>query len=247
MTTIRRTVGCSNRSSTIVVPTLYGRFAQQTHGSSPSSAGQSHVVASAWTISTEGRSPTVSRRPRSRPRSNSIASTRSAPASASAVVSDPSPAPISSTWTPGPTSASRAIAAAKFGSSRKFWPSAFDGRTPVASASARTAPALPAELDVEDPAPERRELLEGFGREVDDAPFAERSPVIDDHGNGAPGGRVGDGDASAERQPRVGGGQAAPRRVVPRGRAGLGGTARTRLSERPVAHRVRGRQPVLGH
>ena len=61
---------------------LYGKFATRTHRSSPSSAGQSHDIASAWTISTL-KDPTTSARAGSKCRSTSMAVTL-APVAASA-------------------------------------------------------------------------------------------------------------------------------------------------------------------
>ena len=60
------------------------------------------------------------------PRSTSTAVT-AAPVAASATVSEPSPAPISRTASPGPTLASRAMRSTVFGSATKCWPRAFEG------------------------------------------------------------------------------------------------------------------------
>src|SRR3954453_17249075 len=249
MTTSRNLIGArSNTESTIAVPMLYGRFPQAIPARSTGTDDQTVFVASAASTSTAGCDPATARNAGMSARSNSTASTRSAPRSASAVVSAPRPAPMSSTASPGPTPASAAIAAARFGSIRKCWPSAFDGSTPCRASSAR---GLPGERDVEEAVAERLERGEGFGREVDDPPRSERSSVIDDHRNGAAGvegGRgeggaerepwsgaagveVGHGYVRAEREPWMGGGQPAPRRVVPRRLAGLGARPGARLRE----------------
>ena len=68
-------------------------------------------------------------------RSSSTART-CAPASHSASVSEPSPGPTSTTWSPGCTPASRTMCAAMLLSARKFWPSALLGRRPCSSSSA---------------------------------------------------------------------------------------------------------------
>ena len=67
--------------------------------------------------------------PAARWRSTSTAVT-DAPVSARARVSEPSPAPISTTRSPGPTSASRAMRRTVLGSATKFWPRARLGRRP---------------------------------------------------------------------------------------------------------------------
>ena len=80
---------------------------------------------------------TTSRSAGSRWRSISTAVT-SAPVSASARVSDPSPAPISTTASPGPTPARRAMRRTVFGSTTKFWPRARLGARPCRSSSSVT-------------------------------------------------------------------------------------------------------------
>ena len=124
----------TSKSSTSGVAMLYGKFATRTHRSSPSSAGQSHDIASAWTISTL-KDPTTSARAGSKCRSTSMAVTL-APVAASATVSDPRPAPISTTRSPEPTRARRAMRSATFGSARKFCPSDLDDRRPCFSSRA---------------------------------------------------------------------------------------------------------------
>jgi len=54
-------------------------------------------------------------------------------------VNEPRPAPISSTWSPGPTFASRAMRRTVLGSTTKFWPSAREGVTPCSLSSATSS------------------------------------------------------------------------------------------------------------
>ena len=70
------------------------------------------------------------------PRSTSTAVT-SAPVSASASVSEPSPAPISTTWSSGPTRARSAIRRTVFGSATKFCPRSRRGASVVGVRGAR--------------------------------------------------------------------------------------------------------------
>jgi len=70
--------------------------------------------------------PTVSWSTGTSARSISSAVTE-APVRASARLSAPSPAPISRTWSPGPTRARRAMRSTVFGSTTKFCPRAFAG------------------------------------------------------------------------------------------------------------------------
>src|SRR5437870_2121673 len=110
-----------------------------------------------------------------RKRSSSTATT-SAPVPASGAVSEPSPAPISSTWSPGPTAAISTMRRASAGSIRKCWPRALRGLIPWRAARARirvgvrAPPGLPGDLDVRDALGERRDLGEGGVAEVDDPP-----------------------------------------------------------------------------
>ena len=199
----------SNTSSTIEVPTLYGRLPQHTHGPSPSVAGQSSFVASACRISTDGRSPTASAKPRQqrpveldrehavgpgvgqrdRERPEARADLDHLHARADPGVARDRPRQVR---------VEQEVLAERLGRSDR-----------VRRRPARAPRRLPVELDVEDASAERGELCEGLGREVDDPPGSERSSVIDHHGNGAPGGAVGDRDEGAERQPGVRRGQPA--------------------------------------
>ena len=88
--------------------------------------------------STLARSATTSRRSGTMPRSTSMAVT-SAPVSASASVSDPSPAPISTTWSPGPTRARSAMRRTVLGSATKFCPRSRRGARWLDSRSSRIA------------------------------------------------------------------------------------------------------------
>ena len=105
-TTIRSMVGtASSRSRTSGVAMLYGRFATIDQGRAgsggPSSAAQSSCMASASTTVAPSGS-TTERRTGARCLSTSMAVT-SAPTSSRASVSDPRPAPTSTTRSPGPT------------------------------------------------------------------------------------------------------------------------------------------------
>src|SRR5271165_2125696 len=82
---------------------------------------------------------TIARSAGTMPRSTSTAVTV-APVVASATVREPSPAPISSTWSPGPTLAIRAMRSTVFGSTTKCWPRAFEGCRPYWRRRRATSP-----------------------------------------------------------------------------------------------------------
>ncbi len=185
-----------------------------------SSAAQSSRRASPWSTRT-GSPSTASRSAGTSDRSASTATTSDA-APARATVSDPSPAPISTTRSPGRMPASATMARARFGSIRKFCPNDLDGMIPWRRARSRTSAApspaagLPDEPDLADALGERRDEREGVTGEVDDAP-AERSTVVDYHGDRLPVGQVGDRDARSERERGMRGRQSRVAGLVPRG------------------------------
>ena len=118
----------SSRSATSGVATLYGRLATSTHGSEPSNDAQSRRRASPSTTVTPAGSTTL-RSAGTSPESTSMAVT-DAPVSARAKVSEPRPAPISTTRSPAPTPARRAMRRTVLGSTTKFWPRARLGARP---------------------------------------------------------------------------------------------------------------------
>src|SRR2546423_3219160 len=91
--------------------------------------------------------------------------------------------------------------------------SAFSARRPSAGRS-------PADADEADPLAEGRDAREGVLGEVDE-PAAERSTVVDYHGDGGAGGQVGDRDVGAEREPGARGREAVVD-VVPGGLSNRG-------------------------
>ena len=119
----------SRRSRTMVVATLYGRFATRCHClSAGRTCPQSISSASPWTTRTP-RGSTVSANTGSRCRSSSTATTF-APVAASSVVNEPTPGPISTTFEFASMHANRTMRRTVFGSARKFWPSARLGSRP---------------------------------------------------------------------------------------------------------------------
>src|SRR5437763_6038637 len=223
-----------------------------THSSSPSpsSEDQSSRSASPWITSTPAGSTRV-RSTGTRWRSSSIAVTE-APVSARASVSEPSPAPISTTRSPGPTWAKRAMRRTVLGSATKFWPRARLGRMPWLERSRTTwllvsvtSYQLPGDADVDDAGGRRRQPLERLLVEIDDATADIGTPVGDPARHRQAIGQVGDGDDGALGQGLVGTG-AVVGLVVGRlagllvgrrrrgGRLGLGrGGGRRRLGLRP--------------
>ena len=113
------------------------------------------------------------------------------PVSASARVSEPSPAPTSTTWSPGPTPASRAMRRTVLGSTTKFCPSARLGVSPCRRAAPAASPAgeghaapgyqvMRTEIT---PAAERRRGRKPVGDEVDDVARPNGPPVVDRAGD----------------------------------------------------------------
>ena len=119
MITIRSICGTPfNSSITNGDAMLYGKLATTVHDRSPSTSSQSIRIASpSITVAPDG-STTVRRTATMRLSISTAVTT--APASMSAIVRAPSPAPISSTRSPGATSARRAMRRTVFGSTTKF-------------------------------------------------------------------------------------------------------------------------------
>src|SRR5439155_653566 len=109
---------------------------------------------------------------------------------------EPSPAPTSRTRSPGPTPASSAIRRARAGSTRKFCPSDFRGRTPWVAAIERMAVgvsedavevrASPPDVDRDDALVERGELGERRLAEVDDPTARARGATVVDYHSDRP-------------------------------------------------------------
>ena len=172
-------------------------------GRRPAAPSQSSRMASPSTTVTPAGS-TTARSTGTSPRSTSTAVT-AAPVSARARVSEPSPAPISTTRSPGPTPASRAMRRTVLGSTTKFWPRARLGRRPCSSSSRRISardsvtPRLwptsgywggwrpyHSMLTSMSPAEVGGQLLEGVHRQVDEATGLHRRPPVVDLARGRP-------------------------------------------------------------
>ena len=147
MTSPRRSDGrAASRCSSTGTATLYGRFATSTDGAAgrswPSIRSASAATTAARSAGPGARAAIVRGSSAASTGSISTPTTRPAPASSRASVSEPSPGPTSSTTSCGSSAASAAIRRTVPGSTTKFCPSRLDGRTPSRPASSLISPGV---------------------------------------------------------------------------------------------------------